>query len=880
VSPRIFIYCLIICLDFVSVTFAETWQTMTIGNGLSIGFNTHGQISTIINGSSDFNSEESIYPISLRPFGMVSDTNMSNLLKNGDFENDIGNGWYLKIKEGNLILERAAQESFSGEYSLRITGKGYAVVESEEFSVTPLVAYFSRSFWKIPGKGWLQWQQGGGMPESAMGVYRSHLDGWSSIKPVNGVYIQWLNERGEKLFKRPSLITPLFRSAVNWTLLQREIQAPLEAKKAKIVLYVHLNNETVLVDNLFFSKSPVKKIEQMVLKSQAILPDERFLQRFHLDDFNIDLIYKKEKGMIFLQGEVKSLVATDKAFDLTFSLPIHGSSLSFLYDLNKLQQIEKGLYENTISALTQGWLPVSLYPFIGIIVDGQGFALASPPNVPQFVRFYFDSENNTLNASFHLGTSVEVDGGDNKARFSLAILNFNPKWKLRSLLKRYAEIYPQAFNSKFDFSSYSGLKEWHYCRAANFDEARSIELMKNLKQNSSFISVYLPVSSQLPVIPSSKEPPSYDQVESALLSLVTGSWNESPQAQLCKQDFYDPNIGELATAYQKSRLLDGFGTPILRVLSIPPWNSDYWCAGWIENLDPDIEQGYGRWLLSRVVEPVLSEGIEINAFRLDNFSKFSAIDFRKEAIRFADYPLSYDPNTYKPGSPTIFAEFEFLKKVKDIAFRRYGQDIGFGANNFGLGPSNFWYLLDYFGGEGSIDANGTGSNWNEDILLYRRAMAYGRPMFFSNFSDTMTVNATKRFLALALHYGIRIGINRFKQDKWPEEVISMIDKTNNLIENYFLLGWKPVTGISSNNDPIGIERFGDSIAKGIYFTFYNYTATPMDFEVFVEPDVLNLTKGEYLLKEMASDMLKCSNGEVKRINVLELSKIPFFLTHL
>ncbi|RLE30039.1 hypothetical protein DRJ54_03545 [Candidatus Acetothermia bacterium] len=146
----------------------------------------------------------------------------------------------------------------------------------------------------------------------------------------------------------------------------------------------------------------------------------------------------------------------DRVLDFTFALPIAARGWRFWDDAHCSRSISGGTYENAISAIFDGWLPISLYPYAGIENGEIGLALALPPDRPQLALLRYDADQGRFEAVFHLEISSRAVKLHNKAAFDLSIYRFDPRWGFRSVIARHGEFYPEIYNTNtpiYDYTS-------------------------------------------------------------------------------------------------------------------------------------------------------------------------------------------------------------------------------------------------------------------------------------------------------------------------------------------------------------------------------------------------------------------------------------------
>ncbi|RLE30038.1 hypothetical protein DRJ54_03540 [Candidatus Acetothermia bacterium] len=300
----------------------------------------------------------------------------------------------------------------------------------------------------------------------------------------------------------------------------------------------------------------------------------------------------------------------------------------------------------------------------------------------------------------------------------------------------------------------------------------------------------------------------------------------------------NPGSAEFAQATRSSALVDTNGEWVLKHVGIFSWDPENWEAAWTENLDPDLEQGFARWLINWRIEPAFQAtaaiGARLDGVQIDNFMSSPAIDLRPEAVENADYTLTYSPHTYQPGVHSGFATFEYLQFLREYLNASWGEGCGISVNFWGLGHPNYLAgFIDAFGGEGNT-RTGQGNNWNLEILNYRRAIAYHKPLLFANQTPQLTEEAAHHFQSLSLLYGIR-PMQGPHGTGWNPTVGHIIGETAALVERYWWAGWKPITHAKADSSDIWVERFGDDPTEGIFFVVCNSAEETIPLKTLAKP---------------------------------------------
>ncbi len=762
---------------------------VSTGDGLSFGLSPAGTIVGLQVEGIELVSGEAP-ALWTRDLSQATEVDRPNLVENPGFEDGLS-GWQLLINNG-LGIQVTQAQAHDGrqalEFSSRSDRTGFAAYASDPVLVESGKPYRVSAWWKSK-EGYLS-TLSGTPPKLCLELYREG-------GRVTGLYLQWLDEYGKPL-SDPELATALHMNASSWRLIQREVTAPEDAQSVRVIVAAKLQEETLWLDDVRLIESPELREPVTGAVEQE---GDRLVQRAELDGLSFEVTYEAHEGFISVHGEVRNLKGGDRAFELTFALPVAAEGWRWWDDAHRNRVISSGGYENAISAIFDGWLPISLYPYAGIEDGNGGLALALPPDRPQLALLRYDADPGRFEAVFHLGISPRAAKLENRATFDLLIYRFDPEWGFRSVIERHARIYPQIYNTDLPIYDYRGAEQGYFL------SPQGVELVKKYDEQGIYTAQSTPMDLAIKVRPSDTPRPALGEIIQVLDELAQSS---------------KPGAPEFAQAIRQSAAVDTNGDWILKSVGVFSWDLAHWEAAWAANLDPD--EGFAQWLLDwridRAFEATEGIGAHLDGVQIDNFMSTPAIDLRPEALQHADRTLTYSPHNYQPGVHNGFAMFEYLQFLRDYLAENWGEDRGISVNFWGLGHPNYLAgFIDGFGGEGNTP-DGRGENWNPEILDYRRAVAYHKPLLFANQTPNLTEEAARRFRALALLYGVwpRQGPHG---SGWSPAVNGIIEETAALVEQYWQAGWEPVTYAKTDDPDIWVERFGRDPGGGIFFAVYN-----------------------------------------------------------
>ncbi len=854
-------------------------------DGLAVEFSTEGRLRIWVRGEPL--SSAPILPWAVRDLtqGLANFLEGEDLLQGaGGFEEPLEGAWQGVEMAGQAFpcqARRSEEQAYQGTASLKTPPQSRSACQSAPIRVEGGARYRLGGWWLAEPFGFPLWK--GGAPLVESGMY------WRlPQRPpprVNGLFYQWLDAQGNPLPATPfpRLAVPLRGVTPGWTLVQAEVQAPPQAQKMRVIVQTVTTQEgdTLWVDGVRVIRSPEPYLEA---QPEEIRPEgeDTVIYRARVAGLVLETTWKAYPDHIAVAGEVWPVdQAETRVLDLALRLPVEAQGGTFFRNLHQEEPIGRvGRFENAVSALHAHWLPVSLYPYLGVADEERswGLGLATPP-WPQFTRLFFEAAQGQMVGVAHLALSPLATKLAHRARFSFVLLSFDPDWGQRRLAEKYAHLYEDFFTPAFDLRDYvPPSSEIHPCYDPQRQGWRGLAEVVRANREGRLVSKYVSASLALEVLPTAEHPdrPTYAEIQAVVDALAVPRWAEEPAALACRTtpEEREDRAEEVARVVQASAALGPQGEPLFFGVSAPQWWSQgWWQAQWVANWDPDLPQGLGRWLLYRQIQPVVEAtaalGGRLDFLRWDNFFAFSAIDHRPEALAAADIGLSYEPSYYTPGVPTAFSMAEwfaflygdyFSPKNPDLpALYREGK-VGAGANAWAVSALKF-LKLDLFGGEGATEDDprawdfAQAANWNPEILDFRRALAYHRRIHFSNFAATMSPEHARRFVSLAMLYGISVAPNRHVWEQWPPEALCAFLRADNLIAQYAPLGWEYVPYAWADAPTVRVERFGKSPEEGLYLVAYNAGPEPQEVLLRVDREGLGLSPPgrEWALEEVVLD---------------------------
>ncbi len=648
---------------------------------------------------------------------------------------------------------------------------------------------------------------------------------------TNGLYILWLDEERQVLGS-PRLVAPLHGQANRWRLIRGEARAPEGAAYAQVVIGARLEGYTLWVDDVSLVPSP----EEEKALTGPLTPcsgQARCLRQvIQLEDnLTILVTYTAQTDRITVQGDVIDRRGEDRALEITWGIPLPHQGWIWLDDSEETRPItETRIYARDVSAIYDGWQPISLYPYAGIQQGDVGLGLGLPPNLPQLALLAYNGWNQRYQATFYLGISPLATRVGPHATFTLDVFCFDTTWGFRDVIRRHLITYARFYTTPRaeHMYTYAGRSQRRY-----YTEWAARQALREDAENV-YSAVYISSDLAVKVTESSAPRPTMPELLAAVTRTV--------------QDPYTITAA-YGQAFLHSAVVDTNGEWSLRGVGIYPWDPDHWEASWAGNLAPGLEKGLGHFDQDISVAMAFSlttkVGAHLDGVQIDNFMSNPTYDLRPNALAVTHWPLGYTPHTYQPAVHTGFTQEEFLSQLRKYLDTRWGEDRGITVNFWGLGhPGYLHRYIDGFGSEGNLRPTGLGHNWIPETIRYRRALAYHRMYLFANQTPNLMPQQAYTASQLALLYGVLSGRGP-NGEGWDPEATKIISDTIVLVKRYWTAGWEPIPYARTNEDDVWVERFGtlkECTRCSLYFTIHNAQEITRSVVITLETTPLGINK--------------------------------------
>ncbi|MFQ5614203.1 MAG: carbohydrate binding domain-containing protein, partial [Anaerolineae bacterium] len=734
-------------------------------------------------------------PLAVRDLTQATAPDVPNLLPNPGFEASDA-GWN-PLQARKVAMEVAVDAAHEGAHALAIRSEnedGQGAVISDPIPVTPGSRYRVSAHFKIE----FGYVDEAGNPT----FWQDSL--YTGSRSITGLYLQWLDASGSPLQAAPQLAAPLHWNAQNWHRITREVVAPPEAAAVQIIAGAKPVAGAVWIDDLAWVQSP--EIEQPLDGGELEIGANHVTQTGEVAGLQVAVTYRPFGDHIAITTTVTDPTGGPRALDVAWGLPLDATGWNWWDNLRQSRPITSGEdFARAVSADITGYLPVSLYPYAVLENGASGLALALPLDSPRYVLLRYDGPAGRYEGRAHLGISPVATKLENSADFTLLLYRTDPVWGLRAAAEKHTAINPDWYDTSASFAEFTGYTREHY--RASGPKADLLKAHNDANVYAAQYTVFeLPVHLEAEDAPR----PSFDEALQFLNDLSSA-----------------PGI---RASYPASTICDSAGEPHLKSLDVFPWSDGKWDAIWIPNMDPDLPDGYGAQKLAdleALFANMQQAGLTLNGVFVDNFISVTTVDLCPEHLAVADLPLTYDPNTYRPGVHVASAAWEYLTGLRSLLDAQPPPYRSIVVNFWGLNiPTLLAPFIDAFGSEGQSAKEG--GNWDAPILDYRRATAMGRLRSFANQQSNLTLAQIETYAHQALFYGMRTSRGTHAAG-WPGGAEAILAWQQEQMRPLAALGWQPIPQATTDHPDVWVERFGERA-----FTVHNWGEAPATFTLTID----------------------------------------------
>ncbi|MCX8157781.1 MAG: hypothetical protein N3J91_15275 [Verrucomicrobiae bacterium] len=538
----------------------------------------------------------------------------------------------------------------------------------------------------------------------------------------------------------------------------------------------------------------------------------------------LDYTLTPRSNHLVVTGRLTDTTDQDRAVTLVFALPV--GTNGFLPDSlgdhfgPVIRPPRAYRAETQVKCGATGTL--ALYPVFPMWQGNTGLALGLDMAKPAIYRLGYDHTLQWLWIAYDFGLAPDTRNFPRAAEFQFVLYHFPGAQGFRGAWQKYMEIFPDHFVVRsrdqgiwMPFTDISTVQDWQdfgfkYHEGNNnvpFDDAHGILSFRYTEP----MTWWMPMPKETP-----RNREAALKIRDELLE--RGKPNQRTPAQVT-----------LVAAMQ-----DEDGHPALLFRNEP------WCDGAIWSLNPNPHLpgpvNFAQWHWSEDIKKRLygpdAKG-QLDGEYLDSLEGYVTTDlnYRRDHFAHTTVPLTFATETRRLALFKGLAVFEFTRWFCDDVHR-------LGKLTFANGvPYRFTFLcpwLDIMGTETDWNHNGQWNPPGDATLSLWRFMAGAKPyvLLMNTHYDAFTPDLVEKYFQRCAFYGFfpsmfshNASENPYWQNpKWYNRDRPLFRKYIPIIKETAEAGWRPVTGVSSDNPALWLERFGTEASPAIYVTAFNPTA--------------------------------------------------------
>jgi len=620
--------------------------------------------------------------------------------------------------------------------------------------------------------------------------------------------------------------------------------------------------------------SPQKTSDYIPLESNNFkLTELGAVQSYADNKLNVNLSFRNYGDYIEVTGEANNLNKNDLCFTVKVIFPLSQKKLIYWnQDPDSCILVSSDMnYENFVEASTVispdgafdssevsnggygdkvGAGSMSFYPIASISTPSLGLGWGIDLGLPIVYRLLFNPSEGMI-AEFDLAIVNGTVKFPNRTFFKLQLFEYKPDWHFRAALDKYYKINPVYFKKRVN-------KEGIWL---------PFTPLHTIKNYQDFGFAFHETDWNAKDIGFNNEPTIQSDKQGEIYSFqYTEPWDI--QIPINSPDLsYKDIISDKIITQRDSEFLYSSATHDkdnlwqARKLKTP-WFKTGWAVSITTNANPSIP-GFNKYDLVREDEINPAIKLDVDGIYFDSMEWNWHYDLNYDRKQFSscNYPLTFSASLKKP-KPAIWnytSEYAMMKRIGDEMHLKGKLTMGNGFAWIPFAPG----ILDLFGSE---------FNWysktdaDKKRLQFIRAISYQKPIVFllnEGLNDTVFTKAPyigyKKYFEKMLSYGFFpsfFSVNSSSNPYWEDS--SMYDAGRPFFKKYISLikliaaaGWQPITYATASNSEVFVERFGNNINEGLFFTVYNNNNT--DKKVILSIDVSGLSlKGARKIVDLIS----------------------------
>ncbi len=555
----------------------------------------------------------------------------------------------------------------------------------------------------------------------------------------------------------------------------------------------------------------------------------------------LDVTVEGTESALEVAGTLSDPMRRDRSVSLYFGLPVGGKKWVWWDDAtSRRNAAEEGEFRNVVPVGAGENGTMSRYPLCALsdANSGIGLSIAVPMDCPRLYRLAYDADRGILYIVYDFGLCHDVEAFPGKASFRFIIYSFEPGWGFRGALKKYCDLYPQFFAKRvkdeglwmafLKISSIENLEDFGFVfkegnNETKFDDEHGILTFRYTEPQTYW----------------QKMPKEVDRTYQGCVDFL-------------KRSAAEGNRSALATV--SSGIFDERGNYRLTVENAP------WCDGCVFALNPsprlkgELTKGKLNYDPSEADRQYVESSEQgLDGEYLDSLEGWSTLcNFRREHFASAGIPLTFDTLTKKPCILNAFSIYEFASYISEDVHKR-GELMM--ANSVPLRFGFLCHLFDTCGIEINWKRRGTFQPEEEWIMNYRRAMMSQKPYLFLMNTDfnSWTYDDTERYIRRCMFYAFYPSFfsadastsHYFSQPRLYNRDRPLFKKYLPIIRELGKAGWQPIPHAATFDPDVRIERYGESLDRGLYFTLLNTSSKKKEATVEVDLAAVGLAGRQF-----------------------------------
>jgi hypothetical protein len=469
----------------------------------------------------------------------------------------------------------------------------------------------------------------------------------------------------------------------------------------------------------------------------------------------------------------------------------------------------------------------SLYPFAAIAKNVRGWMIALPPSLgPRPTRLFYNPTAKLLCAAFDVALTRTNEANPGRAWAEVYISRIDPRWGLRDAARRYYAAFPDAFKKRVPKEGV-----WiPFTNPAEVPHPEDFGITVHEGDDSVASDARLGVLSFRYTEPMTwwmNMDPSIPRTYNAALQvlkkyLTEGSPDDRKKAQAVYSSATLAADGRYNVSFENQPWANG-AVWVLNPNPHLPHDGPNATQADVDFNWPEAQKRYADTPLSGEYLDSLEDHAEV-------------LDYRPESLAASTLCPSFDTDNLKPVLPQAFSTYELTRYMSD-KLHSIGKLLM--ANSTPREAWSYMPLLD----DAGIEVNwAEGGGWtpdSDDIFCYRRTMAYHKPYMllqntdFSKFGPEKVSGYFKRCLFYAV-YPSFFSSDASSHPYWQNKALFERDRPVfkaiiPLIRRLSESGWEPVTGATTDNADIWVERYGENL-----YTVFNPGSSQVGFSIQFE----------------------------------------------